>query len=256
MSPRASTTSAPSDTSAATSSLSAARNAENPPSSGPPGVPIATPGTPTPSITDEGSTPRPLPSADPADRPREGMRHRVAASLRTGFFGSGALFPASQRGPSAADIRSWPGWNGGEGPVCGAFAGNGPTGGTLSACASCATIPPFKFARSLFAYEGSVRDAILAMKYARQSVPAEALAKRLLEAVAGKWADRFPAGYRPAVVPVPIGPLRYFHRGFNLPGLIARSLARLAGWPFSPLALRRHGGNPQAGRCLAEREQN
>lgn len=184
------------------------------------------------------------------------MRHRVAASLRTGFFGLGALFPASQRGPSAADIRSWPGWNGGECPVCGAFAGNGPTGGTLSACASCATIPPFKFARSLFAYEGSVRDAILAMKYARQSVPAEALAKRLLEAVAGKWADRFPAGYRPAVVPVPIGPLRYFHRGFNLPGLIARSLARLAGWPFSPLALRRHGGNPQAGRCLAEREQN
>jgi ComF family protein len=119
------------------------------------------------------------------------------------------------------------------------------------------TPPSFDFARSLFAYEGSVRDGIRAAKYSRQAVPAEALAERLLDALHGKWGDRFPAGFRPAVVPVPIRPLKYFQRGFNLPALVGQSLSRLAGWPFSPLVLRRSGGGrPQAGMRLTEREEN
>lgn len=127
----------------------------------------------------------------------------------------------------------------------------------LLPCARCVALPPFDSARSLFAYEGPVRDAILAAKYARQPVPADALAERLLEALHGKWDDRFPVGFRPAVVPVPIRPFKYFRRGFNLPSLVGEALSRIAGWPFSPLALHRRAGNlPQAGTRLSEREEN
>ncbi len=141
--------------------------------------------------------------------------------------------------------------------MCGAFRWSGSPGVALPSCVSCTTPPPFDVARSLFAYEGSVRDAILAAKYARRGVPADALAQGLLDALRGKWADRIPAGFRPAIVPVPIRPFKYFQRGFNLPALVGRALARRAGWLFSPLFLRRHGGShPQAGTPLAEREEN
>jgi predicted amidophosphoribosyltransferase len=83
------------------------------------------------------------------------------------------------------------------------------------------------------------------------------MAEHLLEAVYGKWGDRFPAGFRPAVVPVPIRPIKYFQRGFNLPALVGRAFSRIAGWPFAPLVLRRNGGkHPQAGLRLANREEN
>jgi predicted amidophosphoribosyltransferase len=171
--------------------------------------------------------------------------------------GLACLLPASRCNLSAAAVRGWPAYPGEECPVCGAFTGSSRIEGTLPPCGSCATLPSFDFARSLFAYEGIVREGIRAAKYARQAVPAEALAERLLDALRGKWGDRFPAGFRPAVVPVPIRPLKYFQRGFNLPALVGRSLSRLAGWPFSPLILRKTGGKrPQAGLRQSERETN
>ncbi len=205
----------------------------------------------------EGSTPRRQPSADPGSGFAGRVRSRIATGLLTelGFLAS--LFPVSRGALSAAIVRSWSAWSGGECPRCGAFTENGGAVGTLRSCPSCSTPPPFDFARSLFAYEGSVRDGIRAAKYARQAVPAEALAGRLLDALHGKWCDRFPAGFRPAVVPVPIRPLKYFQRGFNLPALVGQSLSRLAGWQFSPLVLlRSSGGRPQAGMRLTEREEN
>jgi len=168
-----------------------------------------------------------------------------------------SLFPVSPGNFSAAAVRAWPAYRGEECPCCGAFTGNCSADGTLVSCPSCATPPPFEFARSLFAYEGRVREGIRAAKYARQAVPAKIVAERLLEAVYGKWDDRFPADFRPVVVPVPIRSVKYFQRGFNLPALVGRALARLAGWPFAPLVLRRAGGNrPQAGLRLSDREEN
>jgi len=168
-----------------------------------------------------------------------------------------SLFPSSPCVISAESIRSWPAYGGGECPRCGAFTG-GRAARDVPACRHCcADPPPFDFARSLFAYEGCVRDGIRAVKYARQAVPAKAVAERLLEAVSGKWADRFPAGFRPVVVPVPIRPFKYFQRGFNFPALVGRAFSALAGWPFEPAVLRRGGGNrPQAGLRLAERGEN
>ncbi|MBI5576579.1 MAG: ComF family protein [Deltaproteobacteria bacterium] len=106
-------------------------------------------------------------------------------------------------------------------------------------------------------YEGHVREGIRGAKYARRFLPAEALADRLFEAIRGKWADRFPDGFRPSVVPVPIRPLKYFRRGFNLPALVGAALSRRARWQFDPGALRRSGGNrPQAGLKIKVREEN
>lgn len=88
-------------------------------------------------------------------------------------------------------------------------------------------------------------------------MPADALAERLLEAVSNRWSDRFTVGFRPAIVPVPIHPAKYFRRGFNLPSLVGSALSRMAGWPYSPRILHRTGGNiPQAGLPLAAREEN
>jgi predicted amidophosphoribosyltransferase len=88
-------------------------------------------------------------------------------------------------------------------------------------------------------------------------VPADALAGRLVEAIRGKWIDLFPDGFRPTIVPVPIRPLKYFRRGFNLPALVGAALSRRTCWPFDPLVLSRTGGDlPQAGLRLAAREKN
>ncbi|HSL92658.1 MAG TPA: ComF family protein [Candidatus Limnocylindrales bacterium] len=205
----------------------------------------------------EGSTPRRLPSADPRNGSDGGLRGRLAAGLLAELEGLTSLFPGSSGDLSAETVRGWPAYRGEECPVCGAFTGSGRLGVPLPSCASCATLPPFDFARSLFAYEGCVRNGIRAAKYARHAVPVGALAERLLEAIHGKWSDRFPAGFRPAVVPVPIRTFKYFQRGFNLPALVGHSLSRLAGWPFSPLVLRRTGGSrPQAGMRRTDREEN
>lgn len=112
-------------------------------------------------------------------------------------------------------------------------------------------------ARSLFAYEGAVGDAIRAAKYRGMAWGAAAVGERLCGALRGRWTDLFPVGFRPTIVPVPIRPAKYFRRGFNLPALVARSVARLTGWPFDPLALRRVGVlRPQAGLSLPERRAN
>ncbi len=86
---------------------------------------------------------------------------------------------------------------------------------------------------------------------------AATLARILLEAIRGKWADRFPAGFRPTIVPVPIRPAKYLQRGYNLPALVALPLGRLAGWPCDPALLRRTGElRPQAQSPLSARENN
>lgn len=89
------------------------------------------------------------------------------------------------------------------------------------------------------------------------AAPAGPVAERLLSAIRREWADLFPDGRRPVIVPVPILPRKYFRRGFNLPALVGGRLARLAGWPFHPLLLlRTREGLPQAALPLSLREKN
>jgi ComF family protein len=117
--------------------------------------------------------------------------------------------------------------------------------------------PPFDLALSLFAYEADAREGIRAAKYNGRSEVARILALRFCEAIRGDWADRFPAGFRPTIVPVPIRPEKYYRRGYNFPALVARPLSRLTGWPCDLLLLRRVGKRPpQAGLPLSARERN
>ncbi len=116
---------------------------------------------------------------------------------------------------------------------------------------------PFDLVLSLFPYEGEVRTGIRAFKYAGRSDVAPVLARRLFEAVRGEWADRFPAPYRPTVVPVPIRPWKYLRRGYNVSALLAVPLGRMTGWPCDPLLLRRtRESRAQAGLPLGAREEN
>ncbi len=133
----------------------------------------------------------------------------------------------------------------------------GPPSGQEQEISSCPHDRPFDLVLSLFAYRKEVRGGIRAAKYAGRSDAARTLARILFEAIRGKWADRFPAGFRPTIVPVPIRPGKYFQRGYNFPALVALPLGRLAGWPCDPLLLRRTGElRPQAGSPPAAREEN
>ena len=111
--------------------------------------------------------------------------------------------------------------------------------------------------RSLFAYSGDIRAAILASKYAGLPFPARAVAQRLQEAIQDHWKDQFPDDHPPTIVPVPVHPLKYFRRGFNLPTLVGNELARLLKWPCDPLVLHRRPERlPQAGLPLKDRGSN
>jgi predicted amidophosphoribosyltransferase len=65
------------------------------------------------------------------------------------------------------------------------------------------------------------------------------VARRIHEALAGRWRDLIPDGTHPTLVPVPVHPWKYFRRGFNLPALIASRISRCSGLRFDPLALSR-----------------
>jgi len=206
---------------------------------------------------ERGISPPPLPSGDAGTEPDEPYHRRTFREFLTGFRHFRAFFPFRQADFSAASVRSWVAHGGQECPSCGGFTRHASCPGTPARCAACAASPPFYIARSLFAYEGPVREGIRAAKYRRGGLPSGLLAERLLEAIRGRWSDRFPYCFRPTVVPVPIMPLKYLRRGFNLPALVGSALARAAGWPFEPRILQRTGGNtPQAGLPLAEREEN
>ncbi len=116
---------------------------------------------------------------------------------------------------------------------------------------------PFDLILSLFAYGKEVRAGIRAAKYGGRSDVASTFARSLSDAIRGDWADRFPAGFRPTIVPVPIRPGKYFRRGYNLPALVALPLSRLIGWSCDLLLLQRATERrPQAGLPLAAREEN
>ncbi len=148
-----------------------------------------------------------------------------------------------------------------DGPVCPRCGSPGRPVPSLDArgrrCPDCPPRAPFAFARSLYVYEGEAREGIRRAKYGGSTTVAGPIADRLLEALRGPWAPLVPPAFRPAVVPVPMRPLKYFRRGYNFPALVGSALARRAGWPFLPHAVRRSAERrPQAGLPLAERIRN
>ncbi len=167
------------------------------------------------------------------------------------------LLPAAISDLSASAVARWPAHAGATCPRCGAFCGHEPPLHPPP-CGPCSADPPsFAAARSLFAYAGDVRAAIVAAKYAGRPYPVRAVALRIREALAGQWKDLIPDEAPPTVVPVPAHPWKYFRRGFNLPALIGSVLSRRTGFPFDPLALSRIRGRvPQARLPAGSRREN
>ncbi len=120
-------------------------------------------------------------------------------------------------------------------------------------------------AASAYLYEGIVRRAVLRSKYEGEAWVAVQLGCRMAELLYGgqtqvklgvelpQKIESFGMGYD-LIVPVPAS---HKERGYNVPGLMARPLARALGVPLDEGALRRiHPGRPQAGRSRAERFAN
>ena len=115
-------------------------------------------------------------------------------------------------------------------------------------CGRCAQTPPvFAGARSLYLYQGPVREAVHALKYNHLS----ALARPMGEMMAGYVeAEALPVDL---VVPVPLFGRRQRLRGYNQSALLARELARLGMLPVAEGGLaRRRDTAPQARGVDAE----
>jgi ComF family protein len=106
--------------------------------------------------------------------------------------------------------------------------------------------------RSLFAYDGVMRQAILQLKYhdvKALAVPLAQLLKRNLDI------EPLPCD---ALIPVPIHPRRLRERGYNQSALIARELSKLTTIPLvEGVLMRRRNTPPQAKTfSLDERQRN
>jgi len=115
-------------------------------------------------------------------------------------------------------------------------------------CGRCAQARPvFEGARTLYLFEGPVREAVHALKYNHLS----ALARPMGEMMAAYLeAEALPVDL---VVPVPLFGRRERLRGYNQSALLGREVARLCGLPLAEGGLaRRRDTAPQARSVDAE----
>lgn len=143
-------------------------------------------------------------------------------------------------------------------PVCSACGWpipSRPASGYSALCSACLAGPGnlagLSGLRAFAYFDGPAQLALHALKYRRDVVLADTLARFLLEA----WrVFGLPAG---VVIPVPLSAERLAERGYNQAGLLARALAELARLPVRPAALRRvRHTRSQVGLSAAERQAN
>jgi ComF family protein len=105
--------------------------------------------------------------------------------------------------------------------------------------------------RSWLIFEGPIRHALHTLKYRRNVALGDVLAQHLMEYVdALGWSVDL-------VVPVPLGRRRMNERGYNQVGLVARPLAAIQGWRYSPQVLARvRETRSQVGLSATERREN
>jgi competence protein ComFC len=99
--------------------------------------------------------------------------------------------------------------------------------------------------RSLYAYDGAVRQAVLQFKYYNVKALAIPLA-RLMTKYLGRC--DLPAD---TLVPVPLHPRRLRERGYNQSSLLASEISRLTGLPTVEGALRRRKNTPPQARTAS-----
>ena len=99
--------------------------------------------------------------------------------------------------------------------------------------------------RSLYAYDGSVRQAVLQLKYYNVKALAIPLARLMTEYLGccDLTADM--------LVPVPLHPRRLRERGYNQSSLLAREISRLTSLPIVERALQRRKNTPPQARTAS-----
>lgn len=135
-------------------------------------------------------------------------------------------------------------------PVMGTPFSHDMGDGFLSAEAI-ANPPPYGRARAAVAYAGAARRMVSDLKFRDRGELAPWMARWMLRAGGELVADA------DLIVPVPLYRGRYLRRRYNQSAELARTLARLAGLPFEPDAVRRiRGTRPQVGLKASERARN
>ena len=111
----------------------------------------------------------------------------------------------------------------------------------------------FSQARAVGIYDGTLRDAVHALKFRGRAALSEPLG---LLMAAGAQADPV-ARACDVIVPVPLHPHRQAARGFNQSELLARKIATALGRPVDVQVLRRTRDTPeQVGLPRADRRRN
>lgn len=108
---------------------------------------------------------------------------------------------------------------------------------------------------SVFAYEGVVRKAILALKYKFATDVVDELAAICVDRLASAFG--FKSQDSVVLVPIPLHPKRQNWRGFNQTFVLGEEIAGKMGWQFaSNLLVRKRNTKPQVGLKGYERVQN
>ena len=131
-------------------------------------------------------------------------------------------------------------------PIC----GNGQK--NMDLCADCRSTPPhFEALRSWAVYGGSLREAILRLKYKRDMALGETLSRPMISRLQSlQWSVDM-------IIPVPLGVARYVERGYNQAALLARPLAQATQISYIPKALMRvHETRSQVDLTAIERKIN
>lgn len=127
-----------------------------------------------------------------------------------------------------------------------------PVSAEGSLCRDCLLHRSAVSGRSLYAYDGIVRDSIHRFKYESRrgygSYYAEALWKREGDYIRSVSADM--------LVPVPLHAKRLRQRGYNQASVVAGELSRLTGIPWKELLVRTRVTAPQKGLGYGMRTQN
>lgn len=137
-----------------------------------------------------------------------------------------------------------------DGPLC-PRCGQPQVSGML--CPSCAAkLSPVSSIRSVFRFDGAVRNAVHELKYHNLRAIAPTLAAYLTEYARQREvvAD--------VIVPVPLHPQRLRRRGYNQSGLLARALAESLATPVFMNSLKRSGVQASQARTstMTERLRN
>lgn len=129
-------------------------------------------------------------------------------------------------------------------PRCGV-----PADSATEPCLGCVASPPPQSATILWgAYDGVLRQVVLALKHRGHDELARPLGRRLAARIGfAPWFDEITT-----VTTVPSHGFRRLRRGCSAAGLLGAEVARAIEKPLTP-TLRRHGRDRQAGRTRAAR---